>query len=66
MSKKRNNKESMVCLTLKPNQSFFVYCIQSKEKKFTEKEVFKEKEEWRIEQKMKRRLFKEKGEWKIE
>ena len=35
MSKqKRNNKESMICLTPKPSQSCFVYCIQSKEKYF--------------------------------
>ena len=27
----RNDKESMICLTPKPRQSFFVYCIQSKE-----------------------------------
>ena len=33
----------MICLTPKPNQSFFVYRIQSKEKKVTEKELFKEK-----------------------
>ena len=38
----------MICLMVKPNQSFFVYCIQSKEK-----ELFKEKREWRIEQKKK-------------
>ena len=31
MSKKRNDKESMICLKPKPSQSFFVYCIQSKE-----------------------------------
>ena len=45
MSNKRNDKESMICLTLKPSQSFFVYHIQSKEKLFTEKEFFKEKGE---------------------
>ena len=33
----------MICLMLKPSQSFFVYCIQSKEKFLTEKKVFKEK-----------------------
>ena len=49
MSKKRNDNESMICLMLKPNQSFFVYCILSKEKNFTEKELFKEKGERRIE-----------------
>ena len=49
VSKKRNGKESMVCLTPKPRQSFFVYRIQSYEKLFfTEKELFKEKGEWRI------------------
>ena len=31
------------------SQSFFVYRIQSKEKNFTEKDLFKEKGEWRIE-----------------
>ena len=30
----------MIYLTVKPNQSFFVYRIQSKEKKFKEKELF--------------------------
>ena len=49
----KKRKKSMICLTPKPNQSFFVCCIQSKEK-----EIFKEKGEWRIEQKTKRRLFK--------
>ena len=29
--KKKINKKSMICLTPKPNQSLFVYCIQSKE-----------------------------------
>ena len=32
--KKRNDKESMLCLTPKPDQSFFVCPIQIKEKKF--------------------------------
>ena len=39
----------MIYLTPKQNQSFFVYRIQSKEKKFTEKELFQEKgevEDW--------------------
>ena len=53
MSKKRNNKESMICLMLKPRQSFFVNHIQSKENLFTEKVLFKEKGEWRIEQNQK-------------
>ena len=38
---KRNDKESMICLTPKPSQSFFVYRIQSKEKIFTENTVIK-------------------------
>ena len=58
MSKKRNGKESMICLTSKPNQSFFANRKQSKEKKFTEKELFKEKEKWwRIEQKKRKQGF---------
>ena len=52
MSKNRNDKESMICLTPKPSQSFFFYCVQSKERFFflffTEKELFKEKWEWMI------------------
>ena len=55
--KERNDKESMICLTPEPSQSFFVYRKQSKEKKFTEKELFKEKKEWRIEQKINRSRF---------
>ena len=47
----------MICLTLKPSQSFFVYRIQSKEKNFTEKEIFKEKWEWRIELKKEKKAF---------
>ena len=34
MSKKRNDEESMICLTPKPSQSFFIYRIQTKEKFF--------------------------------
>ena len=50
----KNDKESMFYLTPKPSQSFFVCRIQSKEKYFTEKKrLFKEKREWRIEQKRK-------------
>ena len=30
----------MICLALKPNQSYFVYSIKSKENIFTEKEIF--------------------------
>ena len=52
VSKKRNDKESMMCLTPKPSISFFVNRIQSKEK-ITEKGPFKKKGEWKIEQKMK-------------
>ena len=33
----------MICLTLKPIKSFFVYCIQKKEKSFTKNKLFKEK-----------------------
>ena len=55
MNKKRNYEESMICLTPKPSQSPFVYRIQSKEKVFIEKELFKERWEWRTEQKTKRR-----------
>ena len=47
----------MLCLTPKPNQSFFVYRIQSKEFFFSEKELFKEKWEGRIEQKAKKKAF---------
>ena len=43
VSKKRNDKETMICLTPKLSQNFFVYHIQSKEKNFTEKEIDKEK-----------------------
>ena len=48
----------MICLTPKLSQSFFVYCIQSKENFFTEKELFKEKGSGGLnEKKTKRRLF---------
>ena len=57
MNKKRNEKQSMICLTPKPSQIFFVCPIQSKEIFFTENELFKEKGEGRIEQNTKRRLF---------
>ena len=39
-ARKRNDKECTICLTPNPNQSFFVYRIQSKEKKITEKRAF--------------------------
>ena len=55
MSKKRNDKESMICLILKTKLKFLVYCIESKENFFTEKELFKW--QWKIEQKVKRRFF---------
>ena len=44
----KNDKESMICLTVKPSQSFFVYFIQSKENIFTEKELLNEKV-WMVE-----------------
>ena len=31
MTKKSNDKESMICLTPKPSKSFFVYRIQGKD-----------------------------------
>ena len=39
MSQKRNDEESMICLMPTPNQSFFVYHIQSKEN-FSQKKSF--------------------------
>ena len=45
MSKKRNDKESMICLTPKPNQSFFVCRTHSKEKKFLRNRNFLRKRE---------------------
>ena len=60
MSKqKRNNKESMICFTLKPSQSFFIYCIQSKEKFLQKKSFLRKKDEvgGGLNKKMKRRLF---------
>ena len=47
----------MICFTPKSSQSFFVYRIQSKETLFTEKDLFKEKVEWRTEQKTKKKLL---------
>ena len=47
MSKKRNDKESMSCLTLKQSQSFCLPYTKQR-KKFTEKEIFKEKWVWGI------------------
>ena len=37
VSKKRNDKKSMICLKPKPSQSFFVNPIESKEKIFYKK-----------------------------
>ena len=45
-AKKRNEKESMIFFTPKTSQILFVYCKLTKEKK-----LFKEKSDWRIEQK---------------
>ena len=49
----------MICLTPKPSQSFFVTRMQKKKKKkkIIEKELFKKKGKWRIEQKTKRRFL---------
>ena len=47
----------MICLTPKLNQNFFVYRIQSKGKPFTEKELFKEKGEWKTQQKKRKEGF---------
>ena len=43
----------MICLMLKPSQTFFVYHKEDKENFFTKKELFKEKGKWRIKQKKK-------------
>ena len=50
MSDQEMTKNSIICLQQKPSQSFLIYRIQSKNI-FTEKELFKEKWEWRTEQK---------------
>ena len=47
----------MICWKQNPSQNSFVYRIQNKDIFFMEEELFKEKREGRIEQKMKRRLF---------
>ena len=44
MSKKRNDKVSMVFLTPEPSQNFFAYSIQSKEKCLQKKRALQEKE----------------------
>ena len=54
MSEQKKKWQSIYDL---PGQSFFVYCIQSKEKMFTEKELFMKKWEWSMEQKTKRWLI---------
>ena len=51
VSKKRNEKESMICLTPKPSQTFLGYRIQSKIK-FLQKE--------------KKNFLREKGEWSVD
>ena len=43
MNKKRSDKESMICLTPKPNQSFFVYRIQNKKENFHRKRALKKR-----------------------
>ena len=48
--KKRNEKESMICLTPKTGQNLFIY-VWKHELFFKEKGPFKEKWEWKIEQK---------------
>ena len=40
VNKKRNDKESIIYLTPKPSQNFFVYHIQSKENFFYQKRAF--------------------------
>ena len=66
VSKKRNDKESMICLTPTPRQVFlFFFCLPYTEQKgfiyffffFTEKELFKEKRCGGLNKKTKRRLF---------
>ena len=54
MSKKRNDWESITCLTPKANQNLFVKQIQSKEKFFYQKNIFLEKreEDWTENEKM--------------
>ena len=43
VSKKRNNKESMICLMLKTSQSLFIWYIQSKEKILQQKSFLRKK-----------------------
>ena len=58
MGEQENKRQRIYDLLNAETKAKFVYHIQSIEKNFTEKELFKEKEKWRIEgKKMKRRLF---------
>ena len=50
----------MICLMPKLIQSFFVYYMQSKEK-----EIFKVKKEWRIEQKNEKKAFGLFSQWQL-
>ena len=52
-SKKRNDKEPIVCLTSKPRQSFFAYRTQQRIIFFTEKEFLINNESGRLNQKRK-------------
>ena len=56
MCEQKKKKKSMIHLTLKRSQSFFVYCIQSK-KYFTEKGLFKEKGKEGFKKKTKRNIL---------
>ena len=54
----KNDKESIICLTPKPSQSFFVNLIQSKERIFSEKELFKKKSgDWALNKKNEKKAF---------
>ena len=39
---KRNDRESLICITSKPNQNYFVNDLQSKENFFSEQVLLKE------------------------
>ena len=47
----------MICLLAKPSQSFLSTVYWAKKNFLIVKELFKEKEKWMIEQKMKSRFF---------
>ena len=49
--KKKNDKESIICLTPKLSQNLFFYRIRSKENSLQKKSFFKEKGKWRIDKK---------------